>query len=234
VIPSLQGIGSIDDLYARTSVLDPAERAKMFDESLAALRARRDPLLDLGIALAGDLEKLAEENDRLDGATARLRPIWRRAVIAHARKPVAPDANLTLRVSFAHVKGYEPRDGVFYQPQTTLAGILEKDTGQEPFHAPAPILDGARRTPDVPVNFLADGDTTGGSSGSPVVNGRGELVGVNFDRVWENVANDFGYNPDIARNISVDVRYLLWLAPELGARRAPTSPSSPAASPSRP
>jgi hypothetical protein len=64
--------------------------------------------------------------------------------------------------------------------------------------------------PKLHVNFLADGDTTGGNSGSPVVNGKGELVGLNFDRVWEN-ANDFGYNPDIARNISVDVQYLIWM-----------------------
>lgn len=64
---------------------------------------------------------------------------------------------------------------------------------------------------DVPVCFLADADTTGDNSGSPTVNGRGELVGINFDRVWENVANDFGFNPQIARNISVDVRYLLWI-----------------------
>ena len=59
----------------------------------------------------------------------------------------------------------------------------------------------------VPVDFLADCDTTGGNSGSPVIDGEGRLVGVNFDRVWENVANDFGYNPDVARNVSADVRY---------------------------
>jgi len=70
------------------------------------------------------------------------------------------------------------------------------------------------------VAFLADADTTGGNSGSPVLNGRGELVGVNFDRVWENVANDFGYNPDVARNISVDVRYMLWLLDEVHGRAA--------------
>jgi S1-C subfamily serine protease len=63
----------------------------------------------------------------------------------------------------------------------------------------------------VPVCFLADADTTGGNSGSPVLNGRGELVGVNFDRVWENVSNDFAFNPDVARNISVDIRYMLWV-----------------------
>ena len=61
------------------------------------------------------------------------------------------------------------------------------------------------------VAFLADADTTSGSSGSPILNGRGEVVGVNFDRVWENVASDFGYNPEVARNVSVDVRYLFWL-----------------------
>ena len=65
------------------------------------------------------------------------------------------------------------------------------------------------------MDFLADCDTTGGNSGSPVIDGRGRLVGVNFDRVWENVANDFGYNPEIARNVSADVRYLLWILDEV-------------------
>jgi len=126
---------------------------------------------------------------------------------------VAPDANSTLRVSFAHIKGYSPRDGVFYTPQTTLAGMLEKRTGEEPFAIPKFILDAARsaKADRIPLDFLADADTTGGNSGSPVVNARGELVGLNFDRPWENVANDFGYDPSVARNISVDIRFFLWL-----------------------
>jgi hypothetical protein len=134
-------------------------------------------------------------------------------VIAHAGKPVSPDANNTLRVSLAHVKGFVPREGVQYTPFTTLAGMLEKHTGADPFAVPPMILDAAKRVKpeQVPLNFLSDADTTGGNSGSPVVNGKGELVGLNFDRVWENVANDFGYNPEIARNISVDVRFLLWM-----------------------
>jgi hypothetical protein len=99
--------------------------------------------------------------------------------------------------------------------------VVEKHTGEEPFDVPDDLLAAAPSAPssrwadprlrDVPVAFLADADTTGGNSGSPVVNARGELVGVNFDRVWENVANDFGYNPDVARNISADVRYMLWM-----------------------
>jgi hypothetical protein len=139
--------------------------------------------------------------------------LWRRAVIAYAGKPVAPDANSTLRVSFAHVKGYSPRDGILYTPQTTLAGMIEKRSGQEGFSIPSFVLDAARlaRPEQIPLDFLSDADTTGGNSGSPVINGRGELVGLNFDRVWENVANDFGYNPDVARNVSVDIRFLTWL-----------------------
>ncbi len=200
-------------LYSGTKVTDPAERAKMFEETTVQLRARKDPLLDLAFALEPELRAWQAQTQTTEGAIARLRPLWRRAVIAHAGKPVAPDANSTLRVSFAHVKGYSPRDGILYTPQSTLAGMLEKRTSEEPFTVPGFLLDSARTAkPDqIPLNFLSDADTTGGNSGSPVINGRGELVGLNFDRVWENVANDFGYNPDVARNISVDVRFLMWL-----------------------
>jgi len=202
----------------------------MFGESGAQLRARHDPLLDLAFALDRELLDWKERDDRFKGAVSRLRPQWQRAVIAHAGKPVAPDANGTLRVSFAHVGGYSPRDAVRLEPRTTLAGVVEKHTGEEPFDVPAAMLAAAPDAPrsrwadpdlkDVPVAFLADADSTGGNSGSPVLNGSGELVGVNFDRVWENVANDFGYLPDVGRNISVDVRYLLWMLDALQGQAA--------------
>jgi hypothetical protein len=211
----------VDALFSGTRVTDLAERKRMFDESEEQLRARRDPLLDLGFALDRELRSFKEREDRFQGAVSRLRPRWQRAVVAHAGKPVAPDANGTLRVTFGKVQGYSPRDGAWMLPQTTVAGAAAKHTGEEPFNVPrellaaAPQASGSRfadpRLKDVPVAFLADADTTGGNSGSPVLNGRGELVGVNFDRVWENVANDFGYNPEVARNISSDVRYLLWV-----------------------
>ncbi|HET7434793.1 MAG TPA: S46 family peptidase [Thermoanaerobaculia bacterium] len=210
-IAALDSITNIDQLYASTKLLDVNERMKMFDETAEQLHARHDPLVELGFALAGELRALNEKRDRWDGAISRLRPEWRRAVIAHAGKPVAPDANSTLRVSFAHVQGYEPRDGVFYTPFTTLGGAVDKHTNEEPFDMPDALLAAAKGHEETPLDFLADADTTGGNSGSPVVNGKGELVGVNFDRVWENVANDFGYMPDVNRNISVDVRYLLWM-----------------------
>lgn len=210
-VAALDGIGSIDELYAKTKLLDVGERLKMLEETPAQLHARKDPLVELGFALNAEIDTLTERKNRWEGTISRLRPEWRRAVIAHAGKPVAPDANSTLRVSFGHVQGYTPRDGVFYTPQTTLRGVLDKHTDAEPFDVPDAVLAAAPGDLDLPVNFLADGDTTGGNSGSPVVNGRGELVGVNFDRVWENVANDFAFNPDVARNVSADVRYLLWM-----------------------
>jgi hypothetical protein len=208
------------ELIAGSRVSDLAERVKMLGETSDQLRARHDPLLDLAAGLDEAIRQTEESSHRFAGAVSRLRPVWQRAVIAHAGRPVAPDANGTLRVSFAQVRGYSPRDGVWMTPQTRLAGLVEKQTGREPFDAPAALLAAAPAAPtsrwadpglhDVAVDFLADADTTGGSSGSPVLNGRGELVGVNFDRVWENVANDYGYNPEVARNVSVDVRYLLW------------------------
>jgi DNA-directed RNA polymerase subunit F len=223
----------VADLLARTRVDDLDERMKMYGESEAQLRARHDPLLDLAFGLDRERLDREEQEDRFKGAASRLRPVWMRAVIAmsaESGKPVAMDANGTLRVSFAHVQGYSPRDAVRMEPRTTLSGVVEKNTGEEPFDAPAELLAAAPAAPrsrwadpalkDVPVNFLADADTTGGSSGSPVVNGRGELVGVNFDRVWENVANDFGYVPDVARNVSVDVRYLLWMLDTLNGEAA--------------
>ena len=222
-----EGIGAVttnpaDALAATllrgTKVTDVTERLKMFEETAEQLRSRNDPLLNLAFSLEPELREWKTRIDTREGAVSRHRPEWRKAVIAHAGKPVAPDANSTLRVSFAHVRGYSPRDGVMYTPHTTLAGMLEKHTGEDPFIVPQLVREAAEgfgvtktKARQIPIDFLADADTTGGNSGSPVVNGRGELVGLNFDRVWENVANDFGYNPDVARNISVDIRFLLWL-----------------------
>ncbi len=211
----------VEGLFTSSSILDLEARLAMFDHNVAELRALRDPLIDFAFDLVDEIVTIEEQAHRFEGAESRLRPIWRRTLRAFLGHPLDPDANRTLRVSLARVDGYRPRDGIRMEPQTSLGGIVEKHVGEPPFDAPQSILDAASEAAksrwadadlaDIPICFLATGDTTGGSSGSPVLNGRGELVGVNFDRVWENVANDFGYNPEIARNVSADVRYLLWM-----------------------
>jgi hypothetical protein len=220
----------VEALLVATKVWQLAEREAMFEESVEQLHARQDPLLELAFAVNREILAYEREKRSFDGALSRLRPVWRRAEEAVAPGPVAFDANSTFRVTFGHVGGYAPRDGVWMKPLTTLAGLVEKHTGEEPFAAPAAVRAAAPRAGqtrwadpvlgDVPLCFLASADTTGGNSGSPVLNGKGELVGVNFDRVWENVANDFGYNPQVARNISADVRYLLWYLAEVEGPKA--------------
>jgi hypothetical protein len=220
----------IRELSAGSRLVDAAARVEATREppaALAARAAREDPLLALGLALDAERRALEARRDRRRGAELRLRPAWRRAVVAEAGRPVAHDANRSLRVTFGRVAGYAPREAVTFAPQTTLAGVVAKHTGEPPFDAPRWLLEAARegsrsRFADpvlrgVPVNFLSDCDTTGGNSGSPTVDGRGRLVGVNFDRVWENVANDFGYDPAVARNVNTDARYMLWLLERQGA-----------------
>lgn len=222
--------GRVDYLLAPTRVLDwPSQRA-MFDESYAALRLRRDPLLELAITLDDELRATEERREQSEGTISRLRPAWLAAVREFVGRPVSPDANQTLRVSFGHVKGYAPHDGLLMLPQTTLSGLLAKAGEEPPFTVPDAVRTASRRTGgsrwrdgslrDIPVNFLADLDTSLGTSGSPILNARGELVGLNFDRVWEAVASDFGYDPELNRNISVDVRFLLWMLEEIEGRPA--------------
>jgi hypothetical protein len=135
---------------------------------------------------------------------------------------VYPDANNSLRITFGRVLGYSPRDAVTYAPFTRLAGIVQKHSGVEPFAAPAgqlaAIAQGRGVAPyrldsigDVPVNFLSDVDSTGGNSGSPTLNARGELVGLLFDGNYESLASDWIYNPAVTRSIHVDARYMRWM-----------------------
>jgi hypothetical protein len=157
------------------------------------------------------------------GAQARLMPRYMEALLAKAGGLVAPDANSTLRVTYGQVKGVDAKDGLFYKPQTTLAGIVEKQTGEGDFDAPQVQLDAikalraGKKTPfvdatlgDVPVNFLSTVDTTGGNSGSPTLNSKGELVGLLFDGTYESVASNYLFDTVRTRSIHVDSRYMLW------------------------
>ncbi len=134
-------------------------------------------------------------------------------------KTFFPDANLTLRVAYGHVEGYRPVDAVYYTPVSTLRGIIEKDNPEIfDYNIPQVLRDIYARGgfENQPVCFLATNHTTGGNSGSPVLNAEGQLIGINFDRVWEGTMSDLAFDPEICRNISLDVRYLLFVIKEVG------------------
>ena len=135
-----------------------------------------------------------------------------------------PDANSTLRFTYGNIKGYSPREAVKYSPFTTIKGMIEKDTGANPFDVPQKLKD-LQRTRDfgrfgegdsVVVNFLASTDIIGGNSGSPVLNAYGEQVGLVFDGNYEGLGNDLFYSADLGRTIAVDVRYVLFVTEKFG------------------
>ena len=136
-----------------------------------------------------------------------------------------PDANLTLRVAYGSVQGYSPADGTWYLPVSTMEGIIQKDNPEifdynipqklRDIHAAKDygrwaVTDAAGNT-TVPVCFIATNQTSGGNSGSPVINADGNLIGLNFDRVWEGTMSDIVFDPDLCRNISLDIRYVLFI-----------------------
>ncbi|HEX7486917.1 MAG TPA: S46 family peptidase [Vicinamibacterales bacterium] len=213
----------LEKLYAGTKMADREVRLAMIDKSTAELAATNDSFVALAAALEPLAESIRETAKNRAGAYARLRPRYMQALLAKSGGLVAPDANSTLRVTYGQVKGVDAKDGLFYKPQTGLAGILEKQTGEGDFNAPRKQIDTIsaflknRKSPyldpalgDVPVNFLSTVDTTGGNSGSPTLNARGELVGLLFDGTYESVSSDYLFDEAKTRSIHVDSRYMLW------------------------
>ena len=136
-------------------------------------------------------------------------------------KDFYPDANLTLRVAYGNIAGYSPADGIYYKPSSTITGIMEKDNPEIfDYNIPQRLRDiyaekdygrWADENGEIPVCFIATNHTTGGNSGSPVINAEGNLIGINFDRVWEGTMSDIVFDPEICRNISLDIRYVLFI-----------------------
>lgn len=215
---------TLDALYAATRLGDERERLARFAAARAGKPLAADPLIALAAKLVPAQLRLEDERKARDGELLRLRPAYLHALAAWRRqqgRALYPDANGTLRVSYGRVEPLAPRDAVVYAPVTTVAGIVEKATGVYPFDAPQPLLEaiakgdfGSTADPVLKtqtVDFLTNLDTTGGNSGSPVLNARGELIGLNFDSNWEAVSASWWYDPRYKRAIHVDLRYLRWL-----------------------
>jgi len=215
---------NLDALYAGTKLGGESERLQAMKADRAALTASKDTLLQAAATLLPAILRLEDEKKAGEGELLRLRPAYMRALIGFRRsqgRAVYPDANSTLRVSYGRVSALDPRDGVHYTPLTTVQGIVEKHTGEEPFDAPQPLRAaiakgdfGSTAEPTLgtqTVDFLTNLDTTGGNSGSAVMDARGRLVGLNFDSNWEAVSASWMFDPRYKRAIHVDMRYLRWL-----------------------
>ncbi|MBN1938989.1 MAG: S46 family peptidase, partial [Candidatus Aminicenantes bacterium] len=213
--------GRVDAMYDQTALGDPAKRLALLDLKPSVLSALDDPFLKLAAAMEKELKVIREESKSLGREGADLKMVYEAAILEMKKGVHPPDANSTIRFTYGPVLGYQPRDAVAYLPQTTVMGVLEKETGELPFRVPEKIkvLWKAKdfgpyadpRLGDVPACFLNTTNVTGGNSGSPVLNARGEQVGIIFDMTYESVIGDYYIIPELQRSISVDIKYVLWV-----------------------
>jgi len=211
----------LEDLYQSTRLGSIEERLRMFNMSNEELERLNDPFIDFARQLEADREELRTKHKEFSGALTRLEPKLIQAYAEWKKRSLYPDANGTIRFNYGTVEGYVPRDAVAYSYITSLTGVMEKDADEEPFDAPVELEEVYRRRDfgshldaslgDVPVNFLSTNDITNGNSGSPVMNGRGKLVGLAFDGNYESISADYLFEPEITRAINVDIRYVLFL-----------------------
>lgn len=224
-------------LFDRSALADSARLAALTvlprKEAVAALTA--DPAVEFYAMFADTYrQRISPVLEEADRTLAReYRTYMRGQMEFEPERHFYPDANLTLRVAYGAVEGYNPEDGVRHLPVTTLEGIIAKDNPdiydydvpdalrrcyEEKDYGRWAVNVGTEEEPyyTVPVAFLATNHTTGGNSGSPVLNGDGELVGINFDRTWLSTMSDLEFDPAMCRNISVDIRYVLFVIEKIG------------------
>lgn len=216
----------IDSAFAVSKLSDILFVEKAFTMTPEELKQLNDPLIEFARSLSPEIEfqntinrKRTGELNRLSAKLVTVKELWKKA-------DFIPDANSTMRMTFGKIRGYSPMDATYFSPITTLNGVLQKSSDDPEYNTPQKIRDLAKKKDhgrykskklnDVPVNILYDMDTTGGNSGSPVLNAKGELIGVNFDRAFEATINDYAWNESYSRSIAVDIRYVLWNVEKVG------------------
>jgi hypothetical protein len=214
---------ALDALYKKTTLEDEKVRLDLLKTATTAeLKKSKDAMIRLALSLRPAHKAASDREKALAGAMLLLRPRYVEALREMDSRPLAPDANGTLRVTFGTVRGYHPTpEAPELRPFTTLSEMVKKNKAAFPFDVPGYLLDTVKagklgpyvdgQLGEVPVDFLSDLDITGGNSGSPTLNGRGEIVGLAFDGNYEAMASDWLFQPSITRTIHVDMRYVEWL-----------------------
>ncbi len=199
---------------------------KLSELSLDELKELKNPLIRFALELNEQYKKIESENNKISGALSKLLPQFNEVKREWKDTQFIPDANGTLRLTYGYIKGYSPRDAVYLSPITSLKGVIEKSYLGNEYAIPKKIKElykakdfGQFYNPklkSIPVGLLYNMDTTGGNSGSPILDAKGRLIGVNFDRAYEATINDFAWNDAYSRSIGVDIRYVLWITQKLG------------------
>jgi Peptidase S46 len=216
----------VDEAYRTSKLSDPAYAKTLIGKPVADLEKSGDPF----IRIAMNIFPMSEEISKITGdfgiKVTALRKEYMDALFEWKGTNMYSDANGTIRFTWGPLKGYKPADAVWYYPFTTLNGVLGKNTGKEPFDAPPALVNLEKKKDfgkwsdpdlnDVPVAFLNQCDITGGNSGSPVMNAKGEIVGVAFDGNYEAMISDWQYDYSLQRCIAVDIRYILFVTEKFG------------------
>jgi hypothetical protein len=211
---------AVAELYEGTALRTAEGAEKLLAKGAADILD--DPLVKLSVSVNAEIGPLNARMGKITLTLNALRAKYIEALVGWKKTTlVYPDANRTLRLTYGTVKPLRPRDAVEYRSMTTLTGVMEKETGEGDFIVPAKLKELWRkkdfgryadpRTGDIPVAFLTNLDITGGNSGSPVINGKGELIGCAFDGNWEGVVGDYYFDEPLNRAISVDARYMLFV-----------------------
>ena len=218
----------IDHLFAKSIYTDEA-RLNAFLEKPDLKKLRKDPAFSAAISIVDKYFELRQIESQFDDELERGRRLWMAALMEMQPDRIfSPDANFTMRLTYGTVEGYDPRDAVHYKYYTTLKGVMEKeDPDNYEFIVPEKLKelykagDYGRYGEDgiMHVCFITNNDITGGNSGSPVMNGDGELIGLAFDGNWEAMSGDIAFDPDLQRTIVVDIRYVLFIMDKFGGAR---------------
>jgi len=211
----------VDNAYKTTRLNNEDYAKKLIGKSSAEIERINDPFIRLAVSLYPMAEEINKITNEFGSNVTSLRKDYVDALFEWKGSLIYPDANGTIRFTWGPVKGYKPADAVWYYPFTTLRGVVEKNLGIEPFNAPEKLVTlkdskekGVFLDPDlkeIPVAFLNQCDITGGNSGSPVMNAKGELTGLAFDGNYEAMISDWQYDYTLQRCIAVDIRYVLFI-----------------------